>query len=149
MAKQTNKSARFGLKTRIKKGFGTVTLAEYLDRAEKKKKPVSEVAFHLTKRGQTAFCNQCEQRGIPRPTPEFSPFEDIGRKHRIDFLFEHNGLRLALEIEGWGHRTLPRYNSDQFKYNELAIRKIHLLRVRPKALYQETTFDLLKRFFGV
>lgn len=134
-------------KTKIKVGLSTVTLDEY----EKKKKPrvSTPKGRHLTLAGRNDFITMCVARGLPAPTAEHKPFKDIGRKHSVDFIFFHNSHILALEIEGWGHRTDKRYKEDQFKYNELAIRKIHLIRVKPKNLYDESTFELIRRFFSL
>lgn len=122
-----------------------MTAEEY--RKMPKKRPPAPVSLHLTGEGREKFVRECIVRGLPAPIPEYKPFTDIGRKHSIDFYFFHAGLKLALEIEGWGHRTDKRYKEDQFKYNELAVRKFLLIRVKPRLVYHESTFDLIKRFF--
>lgn len=134
-------------KTKIKVGLSTVTIDEYEDR----KKPRVSIpkGRHLTQDGRNEFISMCVERGLPAPTVEYKPFKDIGRKHSVDFIFCYQGLTLALEVEGWGHRTDKRYKEDEFKYNELAIRKIHLIRVKPKNLYNESTFELIRRFFSL
>lgn len=140
---------KFTRKSKIKRGLSEITLAEYLGE-EKKKKAAKSLTIsnpHLTKDGQNRFVMECVKRGLPAPTPEYKPFEDIKRKHSVDFVFFHGDHKLALEVEGWGHRTDARYKSDLFKYNELAIRGYRIIRVKPKELYLETTFKLLRRFF--
>ncbi len=134
-------------KTKIKVGLSSVTLDEYA--AKKKPRVSAPKGRHLTSDGRNDFIAMCIARGLPAPTAEHKPFKDIGRQHSVDFIFTHNGFCLALEIEGWGHRTDKRFNEDQFKYNELAIRKIHLIRVKPKTLYAESTFELIRRFFSL
>ena len=135
-------------KRKIKVGLHTVTLDEYEDKKKKKGPgPGRPKGRHLTAEGRDDFMKMCLSRDLPAPMAEYKPFRDIGRQHSIDFVFFNAGLKLALEVEGWGHRTDKRFGEDQFKYNELAIRKYHLIRVKPKQLYEETTFDLIKRFF--
>lgn len=126
-----------------------VGLTTYIEPSKKPKKKVSRPkGKHLTKAGKIEFCDLCEQAGLPRPIPEYKPFIDThGRKHSIDFFFEKDGVKLSLEVEGWGHRTGARFEEDRWKYNEVAILRFHLLRVRPKELYKDETIDLLKRFF--
>lgn len=115
---------------------------------EKKRKVSRPKGRHLLAEGRQAFCEMCKERGLPVPVPEYKPFVNtLKRKHSVDFYFEHDGLRMALEVEGWGHKTNSRYTEDMFKYNQLAIHRIYPMRVKPKQLYTEHTFSLIKDFF--
>lgn len=117
----------------------------------KKKKPaVKPKGRHLTTSGRQDFGDECVKRGLPRPVPEFKPFlETLGRKHSVDFAFFFGGQKLALEVEGWGHRTTARYNSDLFKYNELSQHGFMIYRRKPKELYLEETYTYIKKFFNL
>lgn len=128
------------------KGLGKMTAADF-----KKKKEVSKPkGRHLTKDGRQNFCAECVKRGLPCPVPEYKPFiETLGRKHSIDFAFFLGEKKLALEVEGWGHRTTARYNSDLFKYNELSQHGFMIYRRKPKELYLEETYNYIRKFFNL
>lgn len=116
----------------------------------KKKSVVSRPkGYHLTKEGQQEFCNECAKRGLPIPIPEHKPFLSIGRRHSIDYAFSHAGSKLALEIEGWGHKTSKRYAEDLWKYNQLSLHGWHLYRIKPKDLFKEETFLFIKQYFNL
>lgn len=129
------------------KGLGKMTAEDF----KKKKKRVSKAkGRHLTAAGRQEFCNECVKRGLPCPIPEHQPFkETLGRRHSIDFAFFHGDLKLALEVEGWSHRTAARYKSDMFKYNELAQHGYYLYRRTPKNIYSEETYEFIKKFFDL
>lgn len=93
------------------------------------------------------FQSYCQQNGLPKPTPEhkFHPT----RKWRIDWYFEENGKKIALEVEG-GVWTFGRHTrgagflADVEKYNNLAMAGIYLLRVTPDNLLKQSTIEMLK-----
>lgn len=118
---------------------------------KKKKKTVSKAkGRHLTAAGRQEFCDECVSRGLPCPIPEYKPFvETLGRKHSVDFAFFYGTKKLALEVEGWGHRTNARYESDLFKYNELGQHGFIIYRRKPKQLYTEGTYLFIKKFFDL
>jgi hypothetical protein len=69
----------------------------------------------------------CAAVGLPSPVAEhrFAP----PRKWALDFAWvEH---RVALEVEGWGHRTKARFGKDVAKYNALAGMGWRLIRCTP------------------
>lgn len=125
-----------------------MTAEEYRN-AAKKKRSNRPTGRHLTELGRMSFVDECVSRGLPAPIPEYKPFMHLKRRHSVDFLFEHNGVRLALEVEGWGHKTDTRYKQDLWKYNELTQERIFLYRRAPKTLYLEETYDYIKRFFAL
>lgn len=127
-----------------------VGLNTYIPPGTKVKKKVSRPkGRHLKKSGKVEFCDLCEEAGLPRPIPEYRPLvETHGRQHAVDFFFD-TPRPLALEVEGWGHRTGKRFEEDRWKYNEITILGIAILRVRPKDLYKPETIDLIKRFFNI
>ena len=102
---------------------------------------------HATpKQNPIIFQSFCQQAGLPKPTPEhkFHP----KRRWRIDWYFEANGKKLALEVEGgvWSNGRHTRgsgYVGDMEKYNSLAMFGIHLLRVQPKDLLKLETLKMI------
>lgn len=103
----------------------------------------------MSKGTQKIFINLCNQFGLPAPTPEFQFAKDIKRRWRIDYYFDYNGKRIALEVEGGvytrGRHTRPTgFVKDMEKYNEMAKRGILLLRCQPKDLLKMDTLNLIK-----
>lgn len=87
----------------------------------------------------------CEA-GLPIPEPEYR--FAIPRMWRIDFAWP--AQRIAVEIEGgvWTggrHTRGSGFMGDMEKYNELALRGWHLLRVTPKQRDGGDLIPLLKR----
>ena len=94
------------------------------------------------------FTRLCEACGLPAPVPEyrFHP----ARKWRIDYYFETNGRRVALEVEGgiWTNGRHTRgsgFRKDMEKYNALTAAGIMLLRVTPAELMNIETLNLIKK----
>ena len=96
---------------------------------------------------QKAFLQLCRSHGLPDPVAEYR--FHAKRRWRIDYYFETNETRLALEVEG-GVYTYGRHNrasgfvADMEKYNALAQAGIFLIRVMPKDLLKKSTCDLIK-----
>ena len=94
------------------------------------------------------FVQVCAVFGLPEPKREYK-FHPT-RKWRIDYLFEANGRRVALEVEGgvWrgGRHTNPAgFLGDMEKYNAMSEAGIVLLRTTPKDLLTNRTFELIKK----
>jgi len=94
------------------------------------------------------FARLCEVSGLPAPVPEyrFHP----ARKWRIDYYFEANGRRVALEVEGgvWSNGRHTRgsgFLRDMEKYNAISAAGIILLRTTPKELMTNQTIELVER----
>lgn len=107
---------------------------------------------HATKTNPSIFQAYCKQNGLPVPTPEhkFHP----KRKWRIDWYFEANGKKLALEVEGgvWQNGRHTRgsgFVADMEKYNSLAEHGIFLVRVQPSDLLKMQTIKLLQNVLTV
>lgn len=112
---------------------------------------------------QLRFSEHCVNNGLPKPWPEYKfAAGDKGRQWRIDFYFEHNGAKVALEVEGGvykdkggKHRTFGRhttgdgYVKDMEKYNAMMEYGIKLHRVIPSMLYKDGTIDYLKKLLGL
>jgi len=93
------------------------------------------------------FTQVCRQFRLPEPRPEYR--FDPNRQWRIDYYFEANGRRVALEVEGgiWtgGRHTRPKgFMGDLEKYNAMAQSGILLLRVPPSDLMKTYTFTMIK-----
>lgn len=93
------------------------------------------------------FCRLCEISGLPEPVREYR-FHDR-RKWRIDYYFETNGKRVALEVEGgvWTRGRHTRgvgFLGDMEKYNAISAAGIILLRTTPDKLMTDQTIQLLK-----
>lgn len=77
-----------------------------------------------------------------------------GRKWRIDWYFEGNGRRVALEVEGgvWTggrHTTGKGFTGDMEKYNAMSCMGILLLRTTPdQLLTMQTVENLRAAIFG-
>lgn len=94
------------------------------------------------------FTRLCEVSGLPDPVPEYR-FHPT-RKWRIDYLFEANGRRVALEVEGgvWTggrHTTGKGFMGDMEKYNAISTAGIVLLRTTPDRLMTAETIELVKQ----
>lgn len=95
------------------------------------------------------FRQLCEQYRIPAPIQEHEFAKEAGRKWRIDWYFEGNGRRVALEVEGgvWSggrHTTGKGFTGDMEKYNAMSCRGILLLRTTPDQLLTMQTVDNLR-----
>lgn len=94
------------------------------------------------------FRQVCRTFRLPEPQPEYCFHAE--RKWRIDFYFEANGRRLALEVEGGvftggRHTRGAGFVADIEKYNELSAAGIFLVRVTPDGLMKVETMELVKR----
>ena len=94
------------------------------------------------------FARLCEASGLPAPIPEYK--FHATRKWRIDYYFEINGKRIALEVEGgvWTggrHTTGKGFMADMEKYNAISAAGIVLLRTTPDRLMTAETIELLKK----
>lgn len=89
------------------------------------------------------FIKICEQVGLPIPAKEVTFYP--GRRWRVDYLFKTEHITIALEVEGWGHKTTERYEKDLDKYNALTEVGIFLLRTKPKNLNTTKLLDTIKR----
>lgn len=112
--------------------------------AKIKRRPKPKAADKTT----LLFTRLCEVYGLPAPMPEyrFHP----ARKWRIDYYFEANGRRVALEVEGgiWTqgrHTRGSGFKRDMEKYNAITAAGIMLLRTTPKDLLTSQTFELIKK----
>ena len=91
----------------------------------------------------------CENTGACNSAP--TPCATSGvRQWRIDYYFEANGRRVALEVEGgiWTqgrHTRGSGFKRDMEKYNTLTAAGIMLLRTTPKDLLTSQTFELIKK----
>jgi anti-sigma factor RsiW len=93
------------------------------------------------------FARLCEVSGLPAPIPEYR--FHATRKWRIDYYFERNGKRVALEVEGgvWTggrHTTGKGFMGDMEKYNAISTAGIVLLRTTPDRLMTIETINLIK-----
>lgn len=93
------------------------------------------------------FARLCEASGLPAPIPEYK--FHATRKWRIDYYFEINGKRIALEVEGgvWTggrHTTGKGFMGDMEKYNAISAAGIVLLRTTPDRLMTIETINLIK-----
>jgi very-short-patch-repair endonuclease len=66
-----------------------------------------------------------------------------GRNHRCDFF--HKASSLVIEIEGFGHAKSNRYNSDIFKYNQLAQLGYELIRLTSDMITVQELEKILQR----
>lgn len=97
----------------------------------------------IAKQRQKMFVDKLAKHGIACK-PEFIFHET--RKWRIDFYIEHNGKKLAVEVEGgiWSdgrHTRGSGFIKDMQKYNELTKYGIYLYRVEPKKLFNLTVME--------
>lgn len=100
------------------------------------------------KYNEQIFKQVCQTMRLPEPVPEFQFCE--GRKWRIDFYFEANGRRVALEVEGGvytggRHTRISGFKSDIEKYNELSMAGIFLVRCTPEDLMKLKTLNAVKK----
>lgn len=96
---------------------------------------------------QKIFQADCQRFGLPMPTPEYRFHPE--RKWRIDYYFEQDGKKVALEVEGgvWTggrHTRGSGYVKDVEKYNALTLAGIYLLRTFPDELHKKGTFEMVK-----
>ncbi len=82
--------------------------------------------------------------------PEFQFAKAAGRLWRIDWYFEGNGRKVALEVEGGvftggRHTRATGFMGDMEKYNAMAARGILLLRTTPDQLLTNQTIELLQQ----
>lgn len=94
------------------------------------------------------FVQVCAVFGLPEPKREYK-FHPT-RKWRIDYLFEANGRRVALEVEGgvWTggrHTTGKGFMGDMEKYNAISTAGIVLLRTTPDRLMTAETIEMIKQ----
>jgi hypothetical protein len=82
----------------------------------------------------------CAAVGLPEPVAEyrFAP----PRKWQLDFAWPEH--RVALEVEGWGHRTKARFGKDLRKYNALAAMGWRLVRCTPATRDTAATLDAVR-----
>ncbi|MEN0049028.1 MAG: hypothetical protein AAF806_18330 [Bacteroidota bacterium] len=97
---------------------------------------------------QKIFKQVCKAEGLPEPVAEFKFHET--RKWRIDWYFEFEGKKVALEVEGgvykYGrHNRANGFLKDMEKYNQLAAHGILLVRCVPKDLLKISTINLIKQ----
>jgi len=96
----------------------------------------------------------CAKYGLPAPIAEHCFAKAKGRKWRIDWYFEGNGRRVALEVEGgvWTggrHTTGKGFAGDMEKYNAMSCMGILLLRTTPdQLLTMQTVENLRAAIFG-
>lgn len=84
------------------------------------------------------FCHVCSSEGLPTPVLEYMFGQEVfGRNWRADFFFDHNGIKLSVEVEGIfynnsqgtsRHQTGKGYKDDMQKYNACSLLGIKLLR---------------------
>lgn len=94
------------------------------------------------------FTRLCEVSGLPIPVAEYR--FHATRKWRIDYYFERNGKRVALEVEGgvWTggrHTTGKGFMGDMEKYNAISTAGIVLLRTTPDRLMTAETIEMIKQ----
>ncbi len=93
------------------------------------------------------FKQVCQTMRLPEPVPEYRFHPD--RQWRIDFYFEANGRKVALEVEG-GVFTSGRHTrgtgflGDMEKYNAMAMQQIFLVRCTPGDLMKLKTLNAVK-----
>lgn len=123
--------------------------------ARKKKNPVQmELDRAAVRHEREIMYANCREYGLPEPVPEFL-FHPL-RKWRVDWFFEANGRRVALEIEGGiftnpktgrkgAHGSTEGILRDIEKYNALALEGIFVYRVLSKNRRTPKVFNDLKR----
>jgi hypothetical protein len=92
----------------------------------------------------------CKAHGLPLPVAEYQFAKHLKRKWRIDWYFEVNGKKVALEVEGgvWTsgrHTRGSGFIKDMEKYNTAATEGIFLLRVTPNDLCTLNTVKMIKQ----
>lgn len=107
------------------------------------------------------FLAECRAHGLPEPRPEVM-FHPV-RKWRFDWLFELNGRRVGLEIDGGlhgkpcknchrvssgGHGTVSGIKRDMQKSNEAQLAGYVFLRVLPEHVQSGEAFALVARALG-
>lgn len=94
------------------------------------------------------YTQVCQTFRLPEPKPEYKFHSE--RQWRIDYYFEANGRKVALEVEGGvhtgGRHTNPKgFLNDIEKYNALAVAGIFLVRCTPDTLMNVSTFTTIKQ----
>lgn len=77
------------------------------------------------------WCLLCKD--LPEPVCEYKPFDD--RKFSIDRAWPD--IKVALEIEGFGHGMNNRYQTDLTKYNRISFEGWTLLRCNRRILFED------------
>jgi hypothetical protein len=96
--------------------------------AERARRPAAgRSVVRATSESGLSFPTLCVEAGLPAPIAEYR-FHPT-RKWAVDFAWPEH--RVALEVEGWGHRTKARYGKDLDKYNALAGLGWRLIRCTP------------------
>lgn len=95
------------------------------------------------------FVKACIQAGLPKPIMEYR-FHPT-RKWRIDYYFEKDGKKLALEVEGgiWKqgrHNRASGFLKDMEKYNAMAQMGIYLIRITPDKIF--LSISQIQEFYG-
>lgn len=106
----------------------------------------------MKRNGIDIFVQYCEQQGLPTPVAEYRFHPK--RKWRIDYYFEKDGKRVALEVEGgvWRygrHNRASGFVKDMEKYNAIAVAGIFLLRVQPGKLFGREILEAVKGVLGL
>lgn len=94
------------------------------------------------------FSVYCVQSGLPEPERE-KRFHPV-RRWRIDYYFERDGRRVALEVEGgaWTqgrHTRGAGFIADMDKYNAITAAGIALIRRTPSQLMTDETIQIIKK----
>ena len=91
------------------------------------------------------FRENLREAGIPQPTAEhrFCP----PRRFRFDYCWLEQ--KLALEVEGWGHKTNKRFMSDLVKYNLAVIGGWRILRTTPRLVTRPDLSTLIGQALGL
>lgn len=72
---------------------------------------------------------------LPKPVRQFKPI--AGRQWSLDFAWP--AKKIAVEVEGRGHRLSPRYEQDIEKYNTLSAEGWTILRITKELLLSNPT----------
>ena len=113
---------------------------KFKDGAKPKKKTLDFAKKELERlkqeRRKESFLRLCKEEGL-NPMPEYKFHEK--RRWRIDYYFEREEKKVALEIEGGiytkgRHTRGSGFEKDMEKYNELSKHGIYLIRYQPKDL---------------
>lgn len=100
------------------------------------------------------FKRSCLLCGLPEPIEEYQFHPK--RKWKIDYFFEKNGFKVALEVEGGvyqsgRHNRASGYLKDMQKYNNVSLQGIILIRTVPDELFGEGrlgAIPMLMRLFA-
>jgi hypothetical protein len=76
---------------------------------------------------ETTFRRGLITRGLPKPIPQFTITDDVGRfVARVDFAYP--AIKLAIEVDGSQHADLAQWRADLERQNRLTIVRWHFLR---------------------